>query len=82
MEMKEYIVRIPEDSEEIITAVMEKFGVEATEIKQKKTSTKKSASKKKKATPKEKIDHTYLFGKWKDFDIDAEKLREELWKRY
>ena len=80
--MKEYIVRIPEDSEEIITAVMEKFGVEATEIKKKKTATKKPASKKKKSTSKEKIDHTYLFGKWKDFDIDAEKLREELWKRY
>lgn len=79
MEMKEYIVRIPDDSEEIITAVMEKFGVQATEIKKKKTISKKSASKKQKATSKEKIDHTYLFGKWKDFDIDAEKLRKESW---
>jgi hypothetical protein len=78
MEMKEYIVRIPEDSEEIITAVMEKFGVQATEIKKKKTPAKKPVSKKK-ATSKEKIDHTYLFGKWKDFDIDAKKLREESW---
>jgi hypothetical protein len=76
--MKEYIVRIPEDSEEIITAVMEKFGVQATEIKKKKTPAKKPVSKKK-ATSKEKIDHTYLFGKWKDFDIDAKKLREESW---
>ena len=82
MRMKEYIVRIPEDSEEIITAVMEKFGVQATEIKKRKTPAKKPVSKKKTAKPKEKIDHTYLFGKWKDFDIDAEKLREELWKRY
>ncbi len=41
----------------------------------------KKVSKSNKKT-KEKIDHTYLFGKWKDFDIDAEKLREELWKRY
>ena len=80
--MKEYIVRIPEDSEEIITAVMEKFGVEATEIKKKKTAAKKPATKKRKAASKGKIDHTYLFGKWKNFDIDAEKLREELWKRY
>ena len=77
--MKEYIIRIPEDSEEIITAVMEKFGVQATEIKKKKIATKKPASKKKKASSKEKIDHTYLFGKWKDFDIDARKLREESW---
>jgi hypothetical protein len=78
MEMKEYIVRIPEDSEEIITAVMEKFGVQATEIKKKKTPAKKPVSKKK-AASKEKINHTYLFGKWKDFDIDAKKLREESW---
>ena len=26
-----------------------------------------------------KIDHTYLFGKWKDFNIDTKKLREESW---
>ncbi|MEO6894619.1 MAG: hypothetical protein ABI136_06245 [Ginsengibacter sp.] len=79
--MKEYIVSIPEDSEEIITAVMEKFGVKAVEIKKTKSPTKKTASKKKSTISKKKIDHTYLFGKWKDFDIDAEKLREELWKR-
>ena len=30
-------------------------------------------------TPKNKIDHTYLFGKWKDFDIDAKTLREQSW---
>jgi len=77
--MKEYIVRIPEDSEEIITAVMEKFGVQATEIKKKKILAKKPVTKKKKATSKEKNDHTYLFGKWKDFDIDARKLREQSW---
>lgn len=77
--MKEYIVRIPEDAEEVITAVMEKFGVKATEIKKRKTSSKKIVSKKKTPTPKNKIDHTYLFGKWKDFDIDAKTLREQPW---
>lgn len=82
MKMKEYIISIPEDSEEIVTAVMEKFGVKAVEIKKRKPSTKKTALKKKSATSKKKIDHTYLFGKWKNYDIDAEKLREELWKRY
>ena len=70
--MKEYIISIPEDSEEIVTAVMEKFGVKATEIKKRKPTAKKT-------TPKKKIDHTYLFGKWKDFDIDAKKLREQSW---
>jgi len=77
--MKEYIISVPEDSEEIVTAVMEKFGVKATEIKKKKLPSKKPVSKKKTATSKEKIDHTYLFGKWKNFDIDAKKLREESW---
>jgi hypothetical protein len=33
-----------------------------------------------KKTKKEKIDHTYLFGKWNDFDIDIKKIREELWR--
>lgn len=51
-----------------------------TEIRNK--NSRKKTSKSNKKTKKEKIDHTYLFGKWKDFDIDAEKLREELWKRY
>ena len=32
-----------------------------------------------KKNKEERIDHTYLFGKWKDFDIDAKKLREESW---
>ena len=77
--MKEYIISIPEDSEEIVTAVMEKFGVKATEIKKRKPTAKRTTPKKKKATPKNKIDHTYLFGKWKDFDIDAKKLREQSW---
>lgn len=79
--MKEYIISIPEDSEEIITAVMEKFGVKAVEIKRKKPSGKGTILKKKPGNSKNKIDHTYLFGKWKDLDIDAEKLREQLWKR-
>ncbi len=36
-------------------------------------------SKSKQKSQKERIDHTYLFGKWKEFDIDARKLREESW---
>ena len=40
---------------------------------------KKRISPPSKKVKEEKIDHTYLFGKWKDFDIDARKLREESW---
>lgn len=77
--MKDYIISIPEDSEEIVTAVMEKFGVKAIEIKKRKSPAKKIISKKKKITSKKKMDHTYLFGKWKNFDIDAKTLREQSW---
>ncbi len=74
--MKEYIIRIPEDSEQVVTAVMEKFGVETIRVKETK---KLKPSKQNKVSAKEKIDHTYLFDKWKNFDIDAKKLREQSW---
>ncbi|MEP7230038.1 MAG: hypothetical protein ABI691_07285 [Ginsengibacter sp.] len=77
--MKEYIIKIPDDSEEIVTAVMEKFGVKTIEIKPKKRIVKKTTSKKKKPSSKKKIDHTYLFDKWKNVEIDAETLREQSW---
>ena len=77
--MKEYIVRIPEESEQVVTAVMEKFGVKVTELKKGKVIEKKMPSVKKMNHSKSKIDHTYLFDKWKDFDIDAKKLRELSW---
>ena len=67
--MKEIIINIPEDSSALVTELVEKLGgsVKAEE--------KKSAQKKKKIEP------TFLFGKWKDTDIDVGKLREELWTR-
>lgn len=34
--MKEYIIKVPEDAEQVITAVMEKFGVESVAIEKKK----------------------------------------------
>ena len=77
--MKEYIIRIPEDSEQVVTAVMEKFGVKATKLKKRKAAPKTVLSKQKKTSLKGKIDHTYLFNKWKDFDIDAKKLRDQSW---
>lgn len=77
--MKEYIIKIPDDSDQVVTAVMEKFGVKATELKKRKAVTKKAFSKQKKTLSKSKIDHTYLFNKWKNFDIDAKTLREQSW---
>ena len=69
--MKEMIINIPEDSSSLVTELVEKLGGNV------KPERKKSPAKKK----KEKPDPTFLFGKWKNFDIDARKLREELWTR-
>ncbi len=51
---------------------MERFGVKASEVKKKKTTARK-------VLWKNKIDKTYLFNKWKAFDIDAKALREQSW---
>ena len=75
--MKEYIVKIPETEVEAVSYVLEKFGAEIISVSIK--NKKQKSSKTQKNTAKEKIDHTYLFGKWKDFDIDPKKLREESW---
>jgi len=76
MVMKEMIIKIPDDSTELVTELVEKLGgIVKVEEKKKKVSSK---NKKK----REKIpDPTFLFGKWKDFNIDARKIREELWTR-
>ena len=83
--MKEIIVKIPDESSELVTQLLEKLGAEITHTKTiQKTSAKKEKAKnkakisKKKKLP-QKIDHTFLFGKWKDFDIDPKKLRQESW---
>lgn len=34
--MKEYLIKVPDDAEDVITAVMEKFGVETIEVEKKK----------------------------------------------
>ncbi|HVZ96622.1 MAG TPA: hypothetical protein VG847_07090 [Chitinophagaceae bacterium] len=77
--MKEYNIKVPEDAEKVVTAVMEKFGVVATAVGPKKKPAKKQKPKNKKRAPNTRVDHTYLFGKWKDFDIDPKKLREDSW---
>jgi hypothetical protein len=77
MKVREYIVRVHEEDAELVTAVIEKLGAEAVEVKKSKTASKKANAKKKAAKPSP----TFLFGKWKGFDIDPRKLREESWGR-
>jgi len=71
--MAEFIVNIAPEKEALVKELVDQLEDSVMEAKQK--------IKTKKRPAKEKIDHTFLFGKWKDFDIDAKKLRDELWTR-
>ena len=74
--MKIMTIQVPDDSVDFVEEFVERIGGSVEETEEEKPV--KKADKKK---SKEKIDHTFLFGKWKDFDIDARKLREEAWRR-
>ncbi len=80
--MKEIIVKIPDENSELATQLLEKLGaeIEVREVVVKKSKEKKSKETKRSASS-EKISPTYLFGKWKDLDIDAKQIRKEAWDR-
>lgn len=85
--MKEIIVKIPEENVDLASQLLNKLGAEITgKGNSKKSQSNKLVEKKKKTITKkkikpQKISPTYLFGKWKNLDIDAKKLREEAWDR-
>ena len=66
--MKEMIINIPDDSSTLVTELVEKLGGSV------KTEEKRTVKRK-------KTEPTFLFGKWKNVDIDPRRLREELWTR-
>ncbi|MEO6838475.1 MAG: hypothetical protein ABI261_01955 [Ginsengibacter sp.] len=84
--MKEITINIPDDSSDLVIDLVERLGG-SVDIKERinkgvgkiKNKPQKKVTLSNKKTKKEKIDHTYLFGKWKGFDIDAKKLRKESW---
>ena len=85
--MKEITINIPDESSELVIELVERLGGCVHKGKKRKNETSIARSKPQKRgiqsikkTKKEKIDHTYLFGKWKDFDIDIKKIREEQWR--
>ncbi len=80
--MKELIVRIPDENSQLATQLLEKLGAEIETKKMIATKLKvpKRVTAKKKKTS-EKISPTYLFGKWKNLDVDAKKIRKEAWDR-
>ncbi|MEP7144266.1 MAG: hypothetical protein ABI707_15385 [Ferruginibacter sp.] len=68
--MKELFVKIPEESAAFVTSLLQKLGAE---VKEKDI----TPAKKKKAL----ISPTFLFGKWKNIDLDAKELRKKAWDR-
>lgn len=68
--MKELLIKIPEESTQLVTELLEKLGVQLEEPKIKKLKKKTAA-----------VSPTYLFAKWKNLDLDAKTLRNNLWKR-
>ena len=69
--MKEMIVKIPEESTEFVTELLEKLGVKMEEPGKRKPIRKTKST----------VSPTYLFGKWKDLDIHPETLRKNVWQR-
>lgn len=68
--MKELFVKIPEESAGFVTSLLQKLGaeVEVRDIPR---------AKKKKTM----VSPTFLFGKWKNIDMDAKELRKKAWDR-
>jgi len=72
----EFIINIAPEKEALVKELIEQFGGKVMEKSKKRTKSKiKKGDGKKIGSP------TFLFGKWKDFDIDPKKLRDELWTR-
>lgn len=72
MEMKEYIVRIPDNKVEALSNVLEKFGAEISPV---------GIKKQKRILNKRKGDPLALFGKYPDFPLNPKTFRKDLWAR-
>lgn len=79
--MIELIVKIPDENSQLATQLLKKLGAEIQEkevvVKQKNIGKKIPSNKSK----SDKVSPTYLFGKWKNLEIDAAKLRKDVWDR-
>lgn len=71
--MTELIVRVEENKKKLIEELLKELGCEVNEanVSQKKITNKKG----------KEISPTFLFGKWKDVDIDPITYRDKIWKR-
>ena len=78
--MTELIINIAPEKEHLIKMLVEELGgkVIKESAPSQKINSKKEALKKKED---QEVSPTFLFGKWKDLDLDAKKLREDAWDR-
>jgi homospermidine synthase len=76
--VKEFQIKVHGEDEKVILALMEKLGVEVIHLPQKNKKERRVTNSDKKI---KSVDKTWLFGKWKDFQIDSKKLRETVWER-
>lgn len=81
--MPELVINIAPEKEYLIKMLVEELGGEVEEKEQKQKAANPKAKKAPAKRPKKekKVSPTFLFGKWKEFDIDPRKLREEAWGR-
>lgn len=79
--MKEIIVKVRDEDSELVTQLLEKLGAEVTERKAPANRSSRNEQKDTKKSHIGNISPTYLFGKWKNLDLDAKKLRDRAWDR-
>ena len=77
--MIELLVNIPEAKQRLVEELINELGGEvvSTHKEHKRKPGKEGKKKSSKIQTKEASDHTYLFDKWKDYEIDIAKIREE-----
>ncbi len=76
--MREVTYKIPDDSTKLVTELVEKLG---GFVEKKAEQAIKQKINKKKNTGQKMISPTFLFGKWKDLDLDPITYRDKLWPR-
>ncbi len=70
--MTELTVKVEENKKKLVEDLLKELGCE---VKETPVQLKKIEKKLKEVSP------TFLFGKWKDIDIDPITYRDQLWKR-
>jgi hypothetical protein len=81
--MIELVVNIPDRKQSLVEQLIAELGGEVTlvqkEKKHKPINSTPAKSKSVKIKTGKASDHTYLFDKWKDYEIDVAKIRDESW---